>query len=122
MADTKTVRVSILDKDYQVSCEASEVAALQRSANFLDQKMREMKESSNVIGLDRLAVMAALNLTNELLAQSDQTTQLNTKQSETADENRQVVKDFGFQGPYVLDTDKAIARALGANSIAPTKR
>jgi len=82
MADTKTVRVSILDKDYQVSCEASEVAALQRSANFLDQKMREMKESSNVIGLDRLAVMAALNLTNELLAQSDQTTQLNTKQSE----------------------------------------
>ena len=69
MADSKTVRVSILDKDYQVSCEADEVAALQRSASFLDQKMREMKENSNVIGLDRLAVMAALNLTNDLLAQ-----------------------------------------------------
>lgn len=82
MADTKTVRVSILDKDYQVSCEASEVAALQRSANFLDQKMREMKDSSNVIGLDRLAVMAALNLTNDLLAQSDAASQLNSKQSE----------------------------------------
>ncbi len=86
MTDSKTVRVSILDKDYQVSCEASEVAALQRSANFLDQKMREMKDASNVIGLDRLAVMAALNLTNDLLAQSDQANQLNSKQSEI--ENR----------------------------------
>ncbi|MBO6558251.1 MAG: cell division protein ZapA [Pseudomonadales bacterium] len=82
MTDSKTVRVSILDKDYQVSCEANEVAALQRSASFLDQKMREMKENSNVIGLDRLAVMAALNLTNDLLAQSDQANQLNSKQSE----------------------------------------
>ncbi len=82
MADSKTVRVSILDKDYQVSCEADEVAALQRSASFLDQKMREMKENSNVIGLDRLAVMAALNLTNDLLAQSDQAKQLNSRQSE----------------------------------------
>ena len=82
MSESKTVRVSILDKDYQVSCEESEVAALQRSAQFLDQKMREMKENSNVFGLDRLAVMAALNLTNDLLAQSEKATQLDSKQSE----------------------------------------
>ena len=82
MSESKTVRVSILDKDYQVSCEESEVTALQQSAQFLDQKMREMKESSNVFGLDRLAVMAALNLTNDLLAQSEKATQLDSKQTE----------------------------------------
>ena len=84
MPESKTVRVSILDKDYQVSCEGSEVAALKQSAQFLDQKMREMKENSNVFGLDRLAVMAALNLTNELLAQSEKAAQLDSKQAETS--------------------------------------
>ncbi len=82
MSESKTVRVSILDQVYQVSCKESEVAALQQSAQFLDQKMREMKENSNVFGLDRLAVMAALNLTNDLLAQSEKATQLASKQSE----------------------------------------
>ena len=57
MSESKTVRVSILDKDYQVSCEESEVTALQRSAQFLDQKMREMKQNSNVFGLDRLCLL-----------------------------------------------------------------
>ena len=84
MPESKTVRVSIFDKDYQVNCEGSEVAALKQSAQFLDQKMREMKENSNVFGLDRLAVMAALNLTNELLAQSEKATQLDSKQTETS--------------------------------------
>ena len=84
MSESKTVRVSILDKDYQVSCEVSEVSALKQSAQFLDQKMREMKENSNVFGLDRLAVMAALNLTNDLLAQSEMATQLDSKQTETS--------------------------------------
>ena len=84
MPESKTVRVSILDKDYQVSCEVGEVAALKQSAQFLDQKMREMKDNSNVFGLDRLAVMAALNLTNDLLTQSEKATQLDSKQTETS--------------------------------------
>jgi len=58
------------------------VTALQQSAQCLDQKMREMKENANVFGLDRLAVMAALNLTNDLLAQSEKATQLDSKQNE----------------------------------------
>ena len=84
MSDAKTVRVSILDKDYQVSCEAEEVEALQRSANYLDEQMREMKEKSNVIGLDRLAVMAALNLTNELLTQSERASALGSQQAQVS--------------------------------------
>lgn len=84
MSESKTVRVSILDKEYQVSCQASEVASLQQSASFLDQKMREMKENSNVFGLDRLAVMAALNLTNDLLTQAEKARDLDTQQSAIA--------------------------------------
>ena len=86
MSDSKTVSVSILDQEYQVSCAANEVASLQRSAHFLDEKMREMKDNSNVFGLDRLAVMAALNLTNDLLAESDKATQLDSKQSAITDQ------------------------------------
>ena len=82
MADVKTVRVSILDKEYQVSCREDEVQALQKSANYLDEKMREMRENSNVVGLDRLAVMAALNLTNELLTQSEIADDLGSRQTE----------------------------------------
>lgn len=86
MSDAKTVTVSILDKDYQVNCQASEVAALQKSASFLDQKMREMKDNSNVFGLDRLAVMAALNLTNDLLTQSEKADALDSQQTEMNDQ------------------------------------
>lgn len=84
MSDAKTVRVSILDKEYQVSCKADEVAALQKSALHLDEKMREMKDKSSVIGLDRLAVMAALNLANEMLAQSERASDLDSSQTEIA--------------------------------------
>ena len=68
MATSETITVSIFDKDYQVSCPADEVQALRDSAFYLDQKMREIKKSGSVLGLDRLAVMAALNTTNDFLS------------------------------------------------------
>ncbi len=105
MAETKTVRVSILDKDYQVSCEASEVAALQKSAQYLDQKMREMKEQSNVFGLDRLAVMAALNLTNDLLAQSEKASELDSRQN-------QMTGQLSAQQEQILSLHNKIDSAL----------
>ena len=67
MSDTTTVSVRILDKEYQVSCRQDEVDALTSSARYLDQQMRQIRESGKVFGLDRIAVMAALNLANELL-------------------------------------------------------
>ena len=70
MTESKTISVLILGKEYKVSCEASEVAALQESAAYLDRRMREMKENSNVFGADRLAIMTALNIVNELLIQT----------------------------------------------------
>lgn len=81
MSEGKTIKVSILDIEYQVSCLPAEVEALQRSASFLDVKMREMKENSNVFGLDRLAVMAALNITNDFLALTETADQLAQQQT-----------------------------------------
>ncbi len=67
MSDVQTVTVHILDKEYQVSCKHDEVSALKQSAEYLDTKMREVKSGSPVLGLDRIAVMAALNIANDLL-------------------------------------------------------
>ncbi len=67
MSDLSTVTVNILGKEYQVSCPAEEVDALTRAARFLDGKMEDIRASGKVVGLDRIAVMAALNITNEYL-------------------------------------------------------
>jgi len=79
MSDTTTVSVKILDKEYQVSCPREEVEALTASARHLDQQMRQIRETGKVFGLDRIAVMAALNIANELLQKREQ---LNSIQSE----------------------------------------
>lgn len=62
-----TVEVKILDKEYLVSCPEEEQEALLRSARHLDIKMREIRSSGKVFGTERIAVMAALNTTHELL-------------------------------------------------------
>ncbi|HVA55211.1 MAG TPA: cell division protein ZapA [Gammaproteobacteria bacterium] len=61
------VTVRILDKEYQVACPDDEREALLESAELLNRKMREIRESGKVVGLDRVAVMAALNLSHEIL-------------------------------------------------------
>ena len=86
MPESQTIRVSIMGKTYQVSCKKDEVAALQRSATFLDEKMKEMKKRSSTGSLDNLAIMAALNLTNDLLTQVDEASQLSSRESELADQ------------------------------------
>jgi cell division protein ZapA len=65
----RTVRVSvrILEKEYQVACLPEERSELLDSAEFLNGKMREIRDGGNIVGLDRIAVMAALNLAHELL-------------------------------------------------------
>lgn len=68
-ADIHTVRVHILDKDYQVACPPDQREALVESARYLDQQMRTIRQSGKVIGLERIAVMAALNITHELIRQ-----------------------------------------------------
>jgi cell division protein ZapA len=69
VSETPLARVSvrILEKEYQFSCAVEERAALLDSAEYLNSEMRKIRDSGKVIGLDRIAVMAALNMANELL-------------------------------------------------------
>jgi cell division protein ZapA len=62
------MNVKILEKEYQISCPADERKALVDSAELLNMKMREIRDSGKVVGLDRIAVMAALNMANDLIA------------------------------------------------------
>ena len=61
------VSVRILDKEYQVACPASERTNLLDSAEILNTKMREIRDGGRIVGLDRIAVMAALNMANDLI-------------------------------------------------------
>jgi len=61
------VSVRILEKEYQVACPIEERTDLLDAAEYLNSKMREIRDSGAVVGLDRVAVMAALNIANELL-------------------------------------------------------
>ena len=65
-----TVEVNILDKDYLVACPPDAREALRESARHLDAKMREIRATGKVFGTERIAVMAALNITHEMLEQS----------------------------------------------------
>jgi cell division protein ZapA len=69
MSEERVTRVSVrlLDREYQVACPADERSDLLDSAEFLDAKMREVRDSGKVAGLDRIAVISALNLANELI-------------------------------------------------------
>lgn len=68
MTDRSTrVSVRILEKEYQVACLPEERSELLDSAEYLNVKMREIRDAGNIVGLDRIAVMAALNLAHELL-------------------------------------------------------
>ena len=60
--------VAILGREYRIACAADEREALLQAVAYLDTRMREIRDSGKVVGLDRIAVMVALNLANELLS------------------------------------------------------
>ena len=65
--NASTFSVTILDKEYQVACPPEQQAELLLSARHLDEQMRAIRSTGKVIGLERIAVMAALNISHELL-------------------------------------------------------
>lgn len=67
MTQSQTVTVQILDKEYPIACPPQQRANLESAARYVDGKMREIRNSGKVIGADRIAVLAALNIAHELL-------------------------------------------------------
>ncbi|MGB1382435.1 MAG: cell division protein ZapA [Porticoccaceae bacterium] len=74
---TVSLKIHILGKEYQVNCPPEERDALERSAELLNEKMEEIRSGSQIIGLERIAVMAALNLAHDLI-QTEQTAEQNS--------------------------------------------
>ena len=64
---SEPISVEILDQEYKFACEAGERAALKAAAVFLDERMRSIKNAGRLMALERIAVMTALNLSDELL-------------------------------------------------------
>jgi cell division protein ZapA len=67
-SEPKALKVHILDKEYMVACPEEEVDALKASAAHLNDTMTEIRELGKVVGIDRIAVMAGLNIAHEALS------------------------------------------------------
>jgi cell division protein ZapA len=82
MSNNGTVMVKILDKDYQIACPEGQEQALQQSAAYLDDKMAAIRSTGKVLGVERIAVMAALNISHDLLENGPQASNSNKNTSE----------------------------------------
>ncbi|PVZ10392.1 MULTISPECIES: cell division protein ZapA [unclassified Pseudomonas] len=71
MSSSNSVTVQILDKEYSIMCPPQERGNLLAAARYLDGKMREIRSGGKVIGGERIAVMAALNIAHDLLNRKD---------------------------------------------------
>lgn len=66
-ADAKGLQISIMGREFRVACEPDEKKALLEAVDFLNRKMQEIKEQGKIAGLERIAIMAALNISHEFL-------------------------------------------------------
>ena len=67
MSDTRGIDVSIMGREFRVSCTEDEYEALMAAVGYLDRKMRDVRDSGKVTAVERIAIMAALNIAHELL-------------------------------------------------------
>jgi cell division protein ZapA len=87
------VTVYILDKEYRISCQPEERESLLEAAAYVDGQMREIRQSGRVIGTERIAVMAALNISNDLLTirkTKDDSSQTITRRIKTLQEKIEI--------------------------------
>jgi len=67
VTDSEMVTVRILDREYQVVCAPGERKGLMEAALYLDAQMREIRETGKLTSVEKIAVMCALNFSDELL-------------------------------------------------------
>jgi cell division protein ZapA len=67
MSDAKQLDVTIMGREFRVGCPPDEEAALMQAVDLLDRKMRELRDGGNVMGIDKIAIMAALNIAHEFM-------------------------------------------------------
>ena len=93
----KTVTVKILGKEYQITCPEGQEASLMDAIYYVDGKMSSIRKSGRIHGLDRIAVMTALNLSHELLTQkkhrNTETETINSRLEQLHDKINQALKE-----------------------------
>ncbi|MBE0505123.1 MAG: cell division protein ZapA [Marinospirillum sp.] len=67
-SDKNTTEITLLDRKYLIACPAGEQDGLLRSAQYLNRKMQEIRQTGKVLSLERMAIMAALNITHDMLS------------------------------------------------------
>jgi len=67
MAGPRSIDIHILGRSFKVACSREEESALIAAADYLDEKMRVIRDNSKIIGAERIAIMAGLNLAHDLL-------------------------------------------------------
>ncbi|WP_421868637.1 cell division protein ZapA [Motiliproteus sp.] len=91
MSDANKVQIQIQGKEFLISCPIEAQPELLASAQLLNQRMNEIKQSGKVYGLDRISVMAALNLTHELLQTQRELEALKQQQQHLSDQIAQAM-------------------------------
>ncbi len=71
MSDNSGLNIRIMDKEYRIACPQEQHSSLKNSADFLNDRLNDIKNKGSIIGTERIAVMAALNLAHELLNSQD---------------------------------------------------
>jgi len=64
---TKTLDIKILDRELRIACPEEERGELLDAVAYLDKRMREIRDAGKIVSVERIALMAALNITHELL-------------------------------------------------------
>ena len=65
--DPKALQINVMGREFRVACPESEQKELLEAVDYLNRKMDEIRDSGKVIGVERIAIMAALNIAHELL-------------------------------------------------------
>ena len=101
--------VTILGREYRVACKEAEREELLKAVQFLDQRMREIRDGGKIAGTERIAVMAALNIAHELLGAKGGTAPASAANSfDTAGVQRRISAMQSAIDRAMADQDKLI--------------
>jgi cell division protein ZapA len=67
-ADRNAVTISLLGREFRVACPEGEQKQLMASVDYLNRRMKEVRDTGKVVGNERIAIMAALNIAHELMS------------------------------------------------------
>ena len=68
MSEQKSLQIAIMGREFRVACAEHEQAGLLEAVDYLNRKMLEIRDAGKIVGLERIAIMAALNIAHEMLS------------------------------------------------------